>query len=254
MFRHTDGRALREAALIVASMLASVSAADAQADRAGATPSPRFADIRLPTGIRMHYAEAGRERGGTPVILLHGYSDSWFSWSRVMPELAATHHVYALDQRGHGRTSRPREGYSLASLAADVIAFMDAKGIVRATVVGHSLGGMVAQRVAKFAPERLTGLALVATTSTTRHPALREFVGAIRELPDEVPLQFAADFQKSTVHAAVPTEFMDAMIAGSQKMPGRVWKALAEGFIEEPAIEPLSRVPFPVIVMSGEKD
>jgi non-heme chloroperoxidase len=254
MLRHPERRASRAVALFAAFTLAGASSAGAQADRAGSAPAPRFADVRLPTGIRMHYAEAGRERGGTPVILLHGYTDSWFSWSLVMPQLAGTHHVFALDQRGHGRTSRPRDGYSLASLAADVIAFMDAKGIARATVVGHSLGGMVAQRVAKFAPQRVSGLVLVATTSTTRHDALREFVQAVRELPDEVPLAFAADFQKSTVHAPVPPEFLQAMIAGSQGMPGRVWKSIAEGFIEEPAIEPLARVPFPVLVMSGERD
>ena len=79
-------------------------------------------------------------------------------------------------------------------------------------------------------------------------------VGAIRELPDDVPLQFAADFQNSTVHAPVPPEFMQAMITGSQRMPGWAWKAIAEGFIEEPAIEALARVPFPVLVMSGQKD
>src|SRR6186997_63820 len=98
--------------------------------------TPRFGEVQLSTGIRLHYAEQGPARG-EPIILLHGYSDSWFSFSRVLTPLARAKHVYALDMRGHGKSDKPGTGYHMRDLAADVVAFMDAKGIVRATVIGH---------------------------------------------------------------------------------------------------------------------
>ncbi|HKG95645.1 MAG TPA: alpha/beta fold hydrolase, partial [Gemmatimonadaceae bacterium] len=87
---------------------------------------PRFDDVRLPTGVRLRYAEQG-DPSGHPIILLHGYSDSWFSYSGVLPLLPERYHVYALDLRGHGESDRPAAGYAMRDLAADVVAFMDAK-------------------------------------------------------------------------------------------------------------------------------
>src|SRR5687768_13080157 len=135
---------------------------------ASVNDTPRFADIRLATGIRLHYAEQGPATG-TPIILLHGYSDSWFSFSLVLPALSRENRVYALDLRGHGNSDRPASGYRMRDMAADVIAFMDAKGIARATIIGHSMGGFVAQHVALAAPRRVSQLVLIGTATTPRN-------------------------------------------------------------------------------------
>ena len=60
----------------------------------------------LSTGVRLHYAERGN-RGGEAIIFLHGYSDSWFSFSRVLPLLSPSYHAFALTQRGHGDSDKP---------------------------------------------------------------------------------------------------------------------------------------------------
>src|SRR6185312_12509329 len=83
-----------------------------------ASDTPRFGDVKLSTGIRLHYAEQGEARG-EPIILLHGIGDSWFSFSRVLGPLARQAHVYALDLRGHGRTDKPDGGYGVRDLATD---------------------------------------------------------------------------------------------------------------------------------------
>src|SRR5215467_6735498 len=77
----------------------------------------QFRTVQLKTGVRLHYAQQGN-RTGEPVILLHGYSDSWFSYSGVLPLLPAKYRVYVLDQRGHGNSERPFQGYSLPTFAA----------------------------------------------------------------------------------------------------------------------------------------
>lgn len=96
---------------------------------------------------------------GPPVVLLHGDGDSKVSWSWVLPTLARTHRVYALDLPGFA--SAPLADYSPARFARLVAAFLDALGIARAAVVGNSFGGLIALRLALAAPARVAALGLV---------------------------------------------------------------------------------------------
>lgn len=215
---------------------------------------PRFADANLSTGVRLRYAEQG-PADAEPIILLHGYSDSWFSFSRVLPLLATRYRVYALDQRGHGDSDRPAEGYHMRDLAADVLAFMDAKQIVRATIVGHSMGSYVAQQVALAAPRRVSRLVLVGSTTAPRTiEGFDELAKAVNALEDPVPTSFLREFQVSTVYRKVPDAFMDRVVAESAKLPARVWKALLAGMTAaEPAVA-LGRSGIPTLIIWGEKD
>jgi non-heme chloroperoxidase len=218
------------------------------------TPSLRFADLRLPTGVRLHYAEQG-DAAGPAVIMLHGYSDSWFSFSRILPLFPASYRVYALDQRGHGDSEQPAGGYAPHDLAADVIAFMDAKGIERATVVGHSMGSLVAQQVALAAPERVQRLVLLGAMTTVRNmPGIDEFAQAIDSLRDPVPEAFAREFQVSTIHRPVPPDFMDRMVAGSLKVPARVWRALMTDMLATDAPVALGAHRIPTLILWGDRD
>ena len=186
------------------------------------TDPMRFADALLATGVRLRYAEQG-DSAAHPLILLHGFTDSWFSYSRVLPELARSSRVYALDLRGHGDSDRPPSGYTMADLAGDVVAFMDLKGIDRATIVGHSMGSFVAQQVVAAAPERVARLVLIGSATTPRNiVGISEFVRAIDSLADPVPPQFAREFQVSTIHHPVPEAFLDEAVAVSLKLPARV--------------------------------
>ena len=222
----------------------------------GAPPNdaPRFANIELSTGVRIHYAEQGPAKG-MPMILLHGYSDSWFSYSLVLSALSRDTRVYALDLRGHGNSDRPAAGYAMRDLAADVIAFMDAKGIARATIVGHSMGGFVAQQVALVAPRRVSALVLMGTGTTPRNfSGLDEFEKVVKELPDPVPDAFAREFQLSTIQVPVSQAFVDRVVAESLKLPARVWREVMVGLITyEPAVA-LGRAGIPTLVIHGLKD
>ena len=216
--------------------------------------APRFGNIQLSTGVRLHYAEQGPATA-TPMILLHGYSDSWFSYSLVLSALSRDTRVYALDLRGHGNSERPASGYAMSQLAADVIAFMDAKGIARATVIGHSMGGFVAQQVALAAPRRVSALVLMGTGTNPRNfNGLGEFEKAVKELPDPVPDAFAREFQLSTIQAPVNPAFVDRVVAESLKLPTRVWREVMVGLITyEPAVA-LGRAGIPTLVVHGLKD
>ncbi|HEX8844323.1 MAG TPA: alpha/beta fold hydrolase [Pyrinomonadaceae bacterium] len=214
----------------------------------------RFADVRLKTGVRLRYAEQGAA-GAPALILLHGYTDSSFSFSRVMPALGAKYHVYALDLRGHGDSERPAGGYAITDFAADVVAFMDAKGLRRATVVGHSMGSFVAQQVAADAPERVERLVLIGSAATLRNDVVRELRRSVDALGDgSVPEKFVRDFQTSTVHRPPPTEFMDRVVAESRKVPARVWQATAAGFLADDPADRLGRIKAPTLIIWGDRE
>jgi non-heme chloroperoxidase len=215
---------------------------------------PRFAEIRLGTGIRMHYAEQG-PANGTPIILLHGYSDSWFSYSLVLSALARDTRVYALDLRGHGNSDRPTSGYQMRDMAADVIASMDAKQIVRATIVGHSMGGFIAQQVALAAPRRVAQLVLMGTATTPRaFNGLGEFEKAVSSLPDPVPDAFAREFQLSTIKGRVSKQFIDRAVSESMKLPVHVWRGVMAGLLDYERAVALGRSGIPTLVLHGADD
>jgi pimeloyl-ACP methyl ester carboxylesterase len=94
-------------------------------------------------GIRFHFTEWG-DPAAPPVVLLHGGNQSCHSWDLVSLHLSDRYHVLALDQRGHGDTEWSRElDYSMETMAADVLAFLEAEQIERPIVFGHSMGGRV---------------------------------------------------------------------------------------------------------------
>jgi pimeloyl-ACP methyl ester carboxylesterase len=216
-------------------------------------PPLRFADARLKTGVRLRYAESG-DPVGHPIILLHGYTDSWFSFSRVLPNLDQSYHVYILDQLGHGDSERPRSGYTFPDFAADVIAFMDAKGIMRATLVGHSMGSFVAQGVALAAPERVERLVLIGSATTVRNQTVLEFQEAVENLGEPVPAEFAREFQVSTVHQPLPNEFMDRVVTESRKLQARVWKAVLAGMLAGDYKARLGDIRTPALIVWGDRD
>ena len=115
-----------------------------------------------------------RERAN---LLLHGLTDSWWSWSEVLPHLPSSWRVLVPSHRGHGDSESPAaaSAYAVEEMARDVLALLDAKGIDRAVVVGHSMGGTIAERVTVLAPRRVRALVLVGTTASwAGHPGVQE--------------------------------------------------------------------------------
>ena len=124
-----------------------VSSAHAQSKPAAAK-APRTGVVTLPSGVQVRYVERGAVDPSRVVIMLHGYTDSSYSFQSLMDRLDPTIQAIAIDQRGHGDSSKPGCCYAPQDFAADVVAFMDARQIKTATIVGHSMGGVIAQLVA----------------------------------------------------------------------------------------------------------
>jgi pimeloyl-ACP methyl ester carboxylesterase len=162
-----------------------------------------------------------------------------------------------VSQRGHGDTSRPSSGYRTRDFAADVAALLDALGIRQAVIVGHCLGGYVAQRFAIDFPERTRGLVLAATRTTWYdHPDVRALVDAVAGFEDPVDPAFVREFQLSTLAQPVAAQYVDTVVAESLKLPARVWQSLFDECLapaDHPAAE-LGLIRAPALVMCGGRD
>lgn len=124
----------------------------------GASAGPRSIDVG---GARISYLAAGSGEA-TPLVLVHGFGGDANNWLFNLTELAGTRPVYALDLPGHGASTKAVGEGTLASLAELLLGFLDALGIPRAHLVGHSMGGGVVLEATRRAPERVASLALLA--------------------------------------------------------------------------------------------
>jgi pimeloyl-ACP methyl ester carboxylesterase len=111
-------------------------------------------------GIHINVEDYGI--GDVPLVFLHYWGGSTRTWRHIISELAQSHRTIALDHRGWGQSDSPPSGYGLADLAADAQGVIDALGLERYILVGHSMGGKVAQLLASRRPNGLIGLVLVA--------------------------------------------------------------------------------------------
>jgi non-heme chloroperoxidase len=219
-----------------------------------AAPQLRFANTRLGSGPRIHHAEQG-DPDGEPIVFLPAYTDSWFSYSRVLPLLPVRYHAYAVDQRGHGDSDRPACCYAIEDFAADVVAFLDAVGVERATLVGHSGSCFVARRVAEAHPERVARLVLLGSPgSLGDNQEELELQTAVQALQDPVPVRFARELQGAAAHVPLPEPFFERLIAESLKLPARVWKNVLDGLFAFDDAADLGRITAPTLLIWGEWD
>ena len=241
-------------------LLALPAAARAQAPPEQLGLSSHFVDLN--TGVRMHYVEKGRNDGrGKVVIFLHGYTDSWRSFERNLPLLSDKFHAYAVDQRGHGDSSKPACCYRAQDFSDDLAAFMDALRIRKATIVGHSLGSLNAHKFAIEHPDRVERLVLVGSATTLKGNAnvIPLYTDAVRYMED--PLypewaQFVYDFQASTFAGenGAPEEFIRTAASESLKVPAGVWKQALEEMLVEDHTAQLSQITAPTLILYGDHD
>ncbi len=117
-----------------------------------------FTSRYVDTGdVRLHAVIGG---DGPPLLLVHGWPETWYAWRLVMPALARDFEVIAVDQRGIGLSDKPAAGYDTGTLAADLVELMDALGHERFSVVGHDTGFAIGYALAADYPERVERIAL----------------------------------------------------------------------------------------------
>ncbi len=183
--------------------------------------------VTLESGLKLSYADQGT-RSDPVVLLLPGPTDSWRSYEPVLDRLPSEVRVIAVSQRGHGDSDKPEGGYSVGHFAADVVSLLDALGVERAVLAGHSGTCLVARRVALDHPERVAGLILEASPTTLRgHAGLTGFVeSVVSGLEDPISPEFAQSVVNDTSSERVAPELRDLLVEELLKVPARVWRAM----------------------------
>jgi pimeloyl-ACP methyl ester carboxylesterase len=223
------------ATLIAAALILTAPAlADAQARQASAAVGRR-AQV---SGMRLYYEVSGQ---GEPLIVLHGSFMNIGSMGAIIPRLAQTHRVYALELQGHGRSTDINRPITYPNLADDVAGFMDAVGLQKADVFGYSLGAGVGLQLVIRHPGKVNKLvaASVAYDTAGLQP---EFKALIPQMTVEMFLQtpFAAQYRTLS-----PTP--DSFPALARKLIALEHEPISWG-------EDLKRVKTPVLIIAGDAD
>jgi non-heme chloroperoxidase len=217
------------------------------------SPRPRL--VTLGNGITLSYVTRG-DASGPVVVLLPGPTDSWRSYGPVLEQLPPSLRVIAVSQRGHGDSDKPPVGYRVQDFAADVVPLLDALGIERAVLAGHSGSCLVVRRVAIDHPDRVAGLVLEASPTTLRgDPGLEGFMASIvSKLTDPIDRTFARSFVADTSTEVLAPDVLDQLVGETLKVPAHVWKAMFAGLLAYDDLDDLGRISAPTLLIWGDHD
>jgi len=216
-------------------------------------------------GVRLYYYAAGTRGTGEPVVLIHGFPTSGHLWNDVVPLLPPGHRVVVLDLLGYGRSDRPgTQRLSLDAHADRVIALFDALRIAHAAVIGHGLGGGVAQSMVTRFPARVSRLGLVSTVAFGDWPTARvRFWRRVPALLDVIPPSWLQSMLRTTLHhgyanAEQGAHSLEQYVRGFAGADGRTALAAhlrAMHVVETAAMAPrLASISVPTAVVWGRGD
>ncbi|MFZ1102036.1 MAG: alpha/beta hydrolase [Hyphomicrobiaceae bacterium] len=201
-------------------------------------------------GVALNYAVRGS--GGASVVYLHGMGGNVGTWQRLWDELAAESYQHVgLDFRGHGGSTRSPCELTNERSSRDVLNLADALGLEHFAVVGHSMGGKVAMRLAAMAPDRILGLALIGSPGPGLVPLRREDVA-----------EFMATYQDVAVTEAFfrpwfkvwPNATVDDWIRSFSALPEWALHAAAEMSIWTNIAVDVRGVKVPALLIAGDDD
>ncbi len=210
-------------------------------------------EVALPTGIKMKYVEMGQP-DGEALIFLHGMTDNSRSWSLIAPYFTDKYHVFMLDQRGHGETDKPDlRMYPVSLYASDLAAFMEAKGIAKANIVGHSLGSMIAQAFAINYPEKTNRVVLESSALVNADTLGRELYDTVVGFGDNPPSdEFMAAWYENP--NPVDQDFLKREMAESQSIPPYAWRAITKGARASDLTPFMDELKAPTLIVWGGAD
>jgi pimeloyl-ACP methyl ester carboxylesterase len=220
-------------------------------------------------GIQMHYVIGGH---GDPLVLLHGWPQTWYAWHNVMPALAKNYTVIAPDLRGLGDSSKPASGYDAKTTAEDIYQLVSQLGFNKTFLVGHDLGALPAYAYAAVHPSNVSKIVLAELTfpGYTPPPSIPGNPGrwwvAFHQVPDmpEALVQgkereYLSYFFKGLAYNpfAITQSDIDEFVShyaapGAMHAGFEYYKALPQDAKEIKELVATSKLPMPVLALSGD--
>jgi pimeloyl-ACP methyl ester carboxylesterase len=273
--QNTPYRNVLGAFLLLGGSLLAASATGSSAIAASAVKTPPRLDIdlnefdagkkliALPNGESLAYIDSG-ERSGPAVVLIHGYTDNARDWVPMLPYLSKRYRLILVDIRGHGQSSKPECCYTRFDFAYDIKLLLDALGVQKADIVGHSLGSIIAQTFAEYWPERTAHVVLISSTGGSppdrpKKPPQFDFAAEIRKLKE--PIEADSPFMIAWWESPTPVDpdFIRRQRKDAAGIPLRVWLAVLDQALPTNNIygdlqSSLPRLKAPTLLIWGSKD
>jgi len=244
----------------------------AQSASSGASPRPMKIDLNafdalkksvaLPDGEVLAYIDMGNQ-AGPAVVMIHGYTDNARDWVPMLPYVSKQFRLILVDVRGHGRSSKPECCYSRLDFAYDIKLLLDALGVQKADIVGHSLGSIIAQTFAEYWPERTGRVVLISSTAgppigAPPQPLPFDYGAQIRKLKE--PIEADSPFMVAWWSSPTPVDpdFIRRQRQDAAAIPLRVWLAVLDQALSPEAFaglrSTLPRLEARTLLIWGSKD
>ncbi len=212
--------------------------------------------MKIGSAAGIEYAEAGQ--GGVPVICLHGIGGSYASFMPQLKSLATQQRVIAWNMPGYGNSPLLHET-TFANLADALVGFMGAMSIDKAHLLGHSIGGMIAQELALSYPERVVSLALLGTTSAFggRDDSFKQKFLAARMKPLDAGLtmpDLAQRFVPEIVGSRAPAAVIEAATATMSAVPEATYRVIMACLVSFDRYQDTAKLTMPACLIAGSED
>jgi len=214
--------------------------------------------IKTSNGLTCYYEQQGT---GEPLILIGGLSADHTVWSFVVPVLSKYFRVLTFDNRGVGQTEAPPGPYTISMMARDVAGLMECLSIEKATMVGHSMGGLILQQFCLDYPEKVTRAVLAASTKEIPVPSMIHIDSVIKLMEANVdpsailwttfPWLFGEEFLRDGQRIA---SRMEALMTNPYPQSLEAFKAQVEACRQANQISFLHRIKTETLVVAGEED
>ncbi len=201
-------------------------------------------------GINLAYSRRGK---GTPIMLVHGYPLDSSIWNDLIPFLENDFDLILPDLRGFGQSTTIPSGYTLLDMADDLAGLLDHLGIQKTILAGHSMGGYISLAFARKYPQRVSGLALIASQAGVDTPEGKERRYKTATEVDEKGVGSVADAMtpKLSDETGVRTFVRELIGRQSRQAVMGALKAMAE---REDSMSILSAFDFPLVLIHGDSD
>ena len=216
-------------------------------------------------GIQLHYVIGGK---GDPVVLLHGWPQTWYEWRHVMPALARNHTVIVPDLRGLGDSSKPVDGYDGNTTAEDIHQLVTRLGFKDIFLVGHDLGAFVSYSYAAAHPNEVSRLVILDVPIAGTGPALNLTrlwhipFHMVRDIPETLvegkEREYLTWFYRNGAYnpAAITEEDIDEYVShysapGGMRAGFEYYRAIPLG-VEQIKEYSKVKLPMPVLALGGE--
>ncbi len=219
--------------------------------------------MSLPNGESLAYIDMGN-RSGPAVVLIHGYTDNARDWVPMLPYLSKSYRLILVDIRGHGQSSKPECCYTRLDFAYDIKLLLDALGVRKADIVGHSLGSIISQTFAEYWPDLTNRVVLISSTggrppSQTKTAPQFDFAAEIRKLKE--PIDPDSPFMIAWWDSPTPVDpdFIRRQRKDAAGIPLRVWLAVLDQAVNANTSyvdlqNTLPRLKAPTLLIWGSKD